>query len=294
MPDTNVPAIIHATALYYMSFANDPKNISFLLSGLKDADAMVRYEALNTLKFYPFLQWKTAASFLIRDSVKAIRIAAADLFLQYADSLNADYHSSFSTAQKELFNFLEKNCSEPSSRMMKADAEVKMKNYKNAEEDYLVAIKMDSLLIQARLNLASMYDDNGESQKAMKQLKIANAIEPENAQVNYFLALLNVELNDNNSALNYFIKAASDSKNTKVFYNYGLFMEKIKRDADAEKIYKKGLLIDANDVDLNYVTALFYYNRKRKTEAVPYFFKLTQVMPDNIEFHQLYNQVKNE
>ena len=131
VPDTNVPTIIHATALYYMSFANDVKNISFLLDGLKNEDAQVRYEALNSLKFYPLQQWKKEASVLLNDKVKAIRIATADLFLQYADSLNTDFRSSFTSSQKELLSFLEKNSSEPSSRMMKADAEVKIKNYHN-------------------------------------------------------------------------------------------------------------------------------------------------------------------
>lgn len=294
VPDTNVPVIIHATALYYMSFANDPKNISFLIDGLKNEDAQVRYEALNSLKFYPIQQWKNDASILLNDKVKAIRIAAADLFLQYADSLNTNYHSSFSLAKKELFDFLEKNSSEPSSRMMKADAESKTKNFNQAERDYHFAIKMDSLLVQVRLNLATMYDNIGQPQNALNQLKIASAIEPSNAQVNYFLALLYVELNENNSALKYFMQAATNSKNTKVFYNYGLLLEQMKQDAEAEKIYKKGLQLDVNDVDLNYVLAIFYYNRNKKALAANCFFKLMQLAPDNVEFQQLYNQVKNE
>lgn len=293
-PDTNVPAIIHATALYYMSFANDPKNISFLTDGLKNEDALIRYEALNSLKFYPFLQWKSDAQFLLKDSVKAIRIAAADLFLQYADSFNSSYHSSFSLAKNELFDFLEKNSSQPSSRMMKADAESKIKNFNEAEKDYLFAIKMDSLLVQVRLNLATMYDNIGQPQNALRQLKIASAIEPANAHINYFLALLHVELNDNNAALKYFMLATINSKNTKVFYNFGLLLEQMKQDTEAEKIYKKGLQIDAYDIDLNYVLAIFYYNRNKKSLSANYFFKLTQLLPDNVEFKQLYNQVKNE
>jgi tetratricopeptide (TPR) repeat protein len=95
-------------------------------------------------------------------------------------------------------------------------------------------------------------------------------------------------MNDNHAALSYFSKAAAISKNTRVFYNYGLLLEQMKRDAEAEKIYKRGLAIDKNDQQLNYIMALFYYKQKRNSDALPYAIKLMQLMPRDPNYQQLY------
>ena len=288
LPDTNVPSIIHATALYYMSFSYDEKNITPLTQALKNSDPLVRYTALRSLRYYPAAQWLNDAKPLLSDPVKGVRIAAADLMIEYTDSLDAASLQSFGAAKNEMDNFLLKQAAFPMGRMMMGDVKSREKNFTDAEHDYQKALQMDSLLIPARVNLSTMYDMTGKTESALKQLLIASKIEPNNEQVNYYLALIYVELNDNNSALKYFAKAASVSKNTRVFYNYGLLLEKMKRNDDAEKIYKKGLSVDPNDRDLNYVMALFYYNRKRNTEALPYAMKLLQQNPQDPNTQQLY------
>jgi tetratricopeptide (TPR) repeat protein len=171
---------------------------------------------------------------------------------------------------------------------MMADAQSRLKNYSAAEQQYLVALKMDSLLLPARMNLSTMYDIIGKKEEALKQLKVASKIEPGNEQVNYYLALLYVEMKDNTTALNYFSKAAVKSKNARVFYNYGLLLEQMKRSRDAEKIYRKGLAIDPNDTDLNYIMALLYYRQKRNDLALPYAIKLMQLMPKDPNYQGLY------
>jgi len=95
-------------------------------------------------------------------------------------------------------------------------------------------------------------------------------------------------MNDYYSALTYFSKAAAVSRNTRVFYNYGLLLEQMKRDNEAEKIYRRGLAIDPDDHDLNYIMALFYYKHKRNGDALPYAIKLMQMMPKDPNYQQLY------
>ena len=99
-------------------------------------------------------------------------------------------------------------------------------------------------------------------------------------------------MNDINAAVNAFSKASLTSRNSRVFYNYGLLLEQLHRDSEAEKVYKKGLSIAASDPDLNYVMALFYYKRKRNEEALPYAIKLIQQMPQNPGYQQLYQALQ--
>ncbi len=291
-PDTNVPAIIRATALYYMALDYNSANLKPLVNGLQDQNSLVRYEALSSLKFYPFRQWKSEALPLLNDQVKGVRVAAANLLLEFSDSIENNYDGSFSSAKKELEDFLALNAAEPSGRVMMADVQSRLKNYPAAEKDYVKALQMDSLLIPARINLSTMYDIIGKKEEALKQLKIASRIEPYNEQVNYYLGLMYAELKDNSSAAAYFEKAAAVSKNTRVFYNYGLLLEQMKRDDEAEKIYRRGLKVDPDDHDLNYIMALFYYKHKRNAEALPYAVKLMQMMPKDPGYQELYQAIK--
>ncbi len=294
MPDTSVPAIIRATAMYYATFVPHPSSVNILLKGLKDENSQVRYEALCSLKNFPVEQWKTEAEKLLNDKVKAVRIAAADLFLPYSDSLSVAGYNFFAVAKKELFDFLVRNSSEPNGRLMLADAQLRAKNYIDAEKNYLIALKMDSLLIQARLNLATFYSLRGDNKKALQQLKISEAISPNDEQVNYFLALLYAEMADLAFSEKYFKKLAATSKQSKVFYNYGLVLEQMKQDKTAEAIYLQGLKFDKDNIDMNYVLALFYYNHDRKTEALKYFGNLNRLLPDNLDFKRMYDQTKTE
>lgn len=288
-PDTNVPVIAHATALHYMGFTYDEGNIAAIVQGMKHDDAQVRYEALRAARFYPADQWMASAEPLLQDPVKAVRIAAADLLLEYQDSVGNNLLGAFNASKNELTSFLLLQAPFPTGRMMMGDVQSRLKNYTEAEHDYLKAIEMDSLLIPARVNLSTMYDIIGQKEKALNQLLAAQLIEPGNEQVLYYLALVYVEMNDMNKAEHAFAKASTVSRNPRVFYNYGLLLEQMKRDEEAEKIYKKGLSINPESRDLNYVMAIFYYRRNRSAEAVPYAMKLLQQSPQDPNYKQLYD-----
>jgi hypothetical protein len=287
-PDTNIPSVAHAAALRYMSFTYDQGNISFIVDGMKHDDPQVRYEALRTARFYPISEWVNEAQALLQDPVKAVRIAAADLFLEYPDSVASSFLGALHAARSEWSGFLLLQAPFPAGRMMMGDAQSRLKNYTEAERDYLKAIEFDSLLLPARINLSTMYDIIGQKEKALQQLLTAYAIEPQNEQVLYYLALIYVEMNEMQKALDAFSKASMVSKNPRLFYNYGLLLEQMKRDGQAEIIYKKGLSIDPENRDLNYVMALYYYRRARSPEAMPYVLKLLQQSPQDPNYRQLY------
>jgi predicted CXXCH cytochrome family protein len=286
-PDTNVPSLIHATALYYMTSFYEEKNIIFLNQALAHRDPMVRYQALRSLRFYPVQQWYSKALPLLADPVKAVRIAAADLLIEQGDSLEASSLPAFNQGKQELNAFLLMQSMFPTGRMMMGDLQSRLRNYAEAEQDYLVALKMDSLLVPARMNLATLYDLIGQPQKALDQLKIAAMLEPANAEVQYYLALAYVAVNEWDAAVKCFGLATATTTNPRVFYNYGLLLQQLKRDGEAEKIYRRGLALDPENRDLNYVLALFYYQRQRSAEALPYALRLMQQSPQDPNVQQL-------
>ncbi|MCS6991162.1 MAG: tetratricopeptide repeat protein [Chitinophagales bacterium] len=292
MPDTNVPPIVHATALYYMQFHYHRENVKYLTSALSHAEPLIRYHALRSLAFYPSDQWYKAALPLLRDSIRAVRIAAADLLLEHADTLPPHLLADYQKARRELEAFIMLQAPFPTGRQMMGDLLARQHRYQEAEAQYLAALRMDSLLIPARLNLVTLYNILQRNKEALHHLKVSYAIDPSNERVNYFLALLYVELMDFAKAEEHFERASRVSANPRVFYNYGLFLEQQQKFSKAEQMYRRGLALAPDNVDLNYVMALFYYKQKRNKEALPYALKLLELMPQNSAYRELVQQLQ--
>ncbi|MCS6918015.1 MAG: tetratricopeptide repeat protein [Chitinophagales bacterium] len=292
LPDTNVPPIIHATALHYMQFHFHRDNINYLIRGLSHSDALIRYQALRTLAFYPSAQWYTQVLPLLNDTVRAVRVAAADLLLEHADSLPVALQATYRLARQELEALILLQTPFPTGRQMLGDFMARQHRYAEAEQHYLAALRMDSLLLPARLSLVTVYNILQRNRDALRQLQISQAIDPSNDRVNYYLALLYVELKDLEQAADYFERAARVSSNPRVFYNYGLLLEQLNRLQQAERMYLKGLSLAPDDMDLNYVLTLFYYKQKRNKEALPYALKLLELMPQNPMYQQLAQQLQ--
>lgn len=291
-PDTNVPPIIHATALHYLQYHYHRDNINYLTAALSHAEPLVRYQALRTLAFYPSAQWYRSALPLLRDSVRAVRIAAADLLLEHADSLPDNLQSAYRRARMELEKFITLQAPFPTGRQMMGDLLARQHRYAEAERHYLAALQMDSLLIPARLSLVTVYNILQRNREALHQLQISHAIDPGNERVNYYLALLYVEMQDLPEAAQHFEQAARVSNNPRVFYNYGLLLEQLNDPRKAERIYRQGLSLAPDDVDLNYVMSLFYYKQKRYKEALPFALKLLELMPQNPMYQQLAKELQ--
>ncbi len=80
LADTAQPAIARATAAYYLGSINGLRSTGALQKALADSQAIVRYYALRALANFPPEAWQQAAAGSLRDPVRAVRIAAADLY----------------------------------------------------------------------------------------------------------------------------------------------------------------------------------------------------------------------
>ncbi len=287
VPDTNVPPIIHATALYYMQFFHHRDNIHYLIKALSHPEPMIRFHALRTLAFYPEKQWLSEASALLADSVRAVRVAAVELLLEHGDTLPEPHRMAFRRARDDFDRFLKLQAPFPTGRLMMGDVQARLSNYTAAEMHYRKALAMDSLLVPARLSLVTMYNILSRNQEALAQLKLCYEMEPSNERVNYFLALLYAELKQYKNAHDHFVQAARVSRNPRLFYNFGLLLEQMNAPGQAEAMYRKGLQLAPDDIDLNYVMTLFYYKQQRKKEALPYALKLLELMPQNENYRQM-------
>ena len=81
-------------------------------------------------------------------------------------------------------------------------------------------------------------------------------------EIDYSLALLLAEKNDYEEAARFMGEAADNMPDAaRVHYNYGILLQYLNRDKQAESEFKKALSIDPENMDFLYALFDFYYKR---------------------------------
>ncbi len=294
LADTSVPAIVKATAADYLRNIPTLTALNALLQALKNPDAQVRYRALRSLPSFPYEQWKDAAAPMFDDKVKAVRIAAADLFLQVpVEQIPVDYRNSFSSAKQELQQYLMYQADFSVGNVMIGDFYYRLNDQMSAEKYYKRALKKDSLMNYVRFNLSSLYNSQGRNEEALKVLMEARASDASNPRVYYNLALLYVEMKDYKKAMENFGKTISlGSDDPRVYYNYGILNQQTGNFGFAEKIFQKGISLSPNDPSLNYALAYLYVQLKQYQKALVPAGVLKKTDPSNPEYQPLFRQLQ--
>ena len=89
---------------------------------LQDKKALVRYHVLRSLENFPPDHWENKASIALTDKVRAVRIAAADLYHRLpTDAIPADSKEAYSKADTENLRFLQYQTDFAVGNVMMAD-----------------------------------------------------------------------------------------------------------------------------------------------------------------------------
>ncbi len=293
LKDTAVPNIIKATAANYLGNIQTQNSLQALINLLSNTDAQTRYSALRSLANFQPQSWLDAVGPLLSDKVRAVRIAAADLYSTIPEQeIPQAYTPVFASARNELQNYLFYQADFSVGNLMIADHYLQQKDYFNAEKFYLRGLKKDSLMNYGRLNLSSAYSAQGKNDLALQELETAVKIDPANDRVYYNLALLNNEQNNKAAAEKYFAKAVQlKSVNPRLYYNYGLFLNEGKRYTEAEIVLQKGLAINPADPQLYYVLTIVYIRSNNKVKAKQSATKLKQLDPNNPAYSQIFTNL---
>ena len=291
--DTAVPNIVKATAAHYLGSIPTQNSAQALIKCLIDNDAQLRYRALRSLSNFPATNWLNAVGPLLADNVRAVRIAAADLFITIpAQQIPGEYATAFSSARSELQNYLSYQADFSVGNVMIADHYLRLQDYYNAEKFYLRGLKKDSMMNYARLNLSTVYNAQGKNDKALQVLETAAKIDPKNDRIWYNMALLYNEMNDRPAAESAFAKAVElKTNNPRVYYNYGLLLNENKKFKEAETVLQKGIVIDPSSAELYYALTFVYLQSNDVTKARQTGIKLKQLDPNNPDYLDLYKNL---
>ncbi len=290
LADTTQPAIARATAAFYLGDVQTIESVSSLVNASSDHMAIVRYNALRALENFPPESWSTKVSEALNDKVRAVRIAAADLYHRLPDGqIPAAAKERFSAANKENASFLQYQADFSVGNVMIADYELQEGDYQDAIKYYRRGLEKDRLMNYARLNLATVYSIIGENENALKTLKEAGQIDPLNDRVHYNLGLLQYEMNDMDAAGKSFQKAVNlKSLNPSVYYNYGLLLQQQTAFKKAEEVYQMGYQLDPQAININYALTLLYIQLKKSAPAKKHGEILKNLAPAHPDFQQLF------
>jgi tetratricopeptide (TPR) repeat protein len=291
--DTANPAIIKATAANYLRNYQSTESLSALIKCLNHQDAQVRYRALRSLNNFSEANWVNNVAPLLNDSVRAVRIAAAELYANLPnEKIPATMYESYTKAKQELENYLTFQTDFSVGNIMFGDYFLKQKNYVDAEKYYQRGLKKDQTMNYARLNLSAVYNAQSRNTESLNILLEAKKIDPKNDRIYYNLGLLYHELNNIKESENSFSKAIElHTLNPRVYYNYGILLQKKSQIAKAESVFLQGLKVDATSPELNYVLAVLYIQNNQRNKAMAPIIFLKQNYPNNPDYQQLFKEV---
>jgi len=291
--DTLQPEIARATAVHYLANIQSLKSAEALLKGLDDKKPLVRYHALRSLENFSPEVWQGVAHKNLTDKVRAVRIAAADLYHRLPpEAIPASAKTSFAAAEAENKKFLQYQTDFAVGNVMLADYHLQGGDHLNAIIHYARGLEKDSLMNYARLNLATAYSTIRKNSEALKTLQEAAIIDPKNDRIFYNLGLLTYEMGDIPTAIENFQKAVQlKSNNIGLYYNFGLLLQQQGKLKEAEQILLRGFSIDPQATNINYALAFLYISQNNPTKSRVHANVLRINDPNNPEYQQLFRRL---
>ncbi|MFT3904286.1 MAG: cytochrome c3 family protein [Niabella sp.] len=288
--DTTTPSIIQATAVHYMASINNDNSLQTLLHELNHKDAQVRYRAVTGLVNFDPNKWRGNVIPLLKDKVRAVRIAAANALVTADDPQHPnDYGADYIKAAAELNDYILYQTDFASGNAMAADYFLKRLDYTKSESFYLRALRKDTAMNYARLNLATLYNIMGRNTDALRTLQEALKTDAKNDRIYFNMALLYNEMgNTEQVEINLKQAISLKSANPRVYYNYGVLLQQRQQHDAAAKMYTQALGLAPTDADINFALCVLYLQQNKPQRAMPYAQTLRKYYPGDSRFMQLY------
>ena len=292
--DKTQPTIARSTAVMYLGETVDPNAFQAITSLLNETDPLLRYTSARSLDVLPPQDKAQLLAPLLIDNVRTVRIAALGSLVGVPRNLMSNLdQANYDNVFKEYWTGIQLRSDFPGGQMEIAHYYEKTGNLSLAEQAYSRAIEIDSYYNPARINLAGLYYNQGRLNEAEKLFKKVIELEPEFGQAYYSLGLLYAEQNKMLEAEVYLKEAAEKMDyNDRVSYNYGLILQRLGKRTEAESAFKNGLKINPNSISNLYALGYLYFEQNRMNEAAPVLQRLVQLDPDNQQYQQLYNAVR--
>jgi Tfp pilus assembly protein PilF len=261
--DAGDPAIARATALVELSAPLGPAALDAMTAGLRDPSPLVRLAALQSLSGAPPDARLRLAAPLLADSLRAIRIEAANLLAGVpADQLSAEQRTALERAAQEYVASQRYNADRAEGRVNLGNFYARRGDAGNALTELKAAIKLNPNFIPAYANLADLYRVLGRDAEGESVLRDGLKIAPKNAILHHVLGLALVRMKRMDAALAELEQATTlDPANARFSYVYAVALYSAGK-SDAAIARLKKVLAEHPD-DRNVLQALASYHQAR-------------------------------
>ena len=285
--DAQIAPIVRATALASLRF-EPVAGVSERIAATRDVDPEVRAAAAESLEGVAPAQRVDALRPLLRDPIKAVRMAAArSLLTMPPDQLGADTRPAFEAALAEYIAAQNVALDMPGSRLNLAVVYQSTGRVDLAEQHYLAALKIDPDFTPARANLAQLYSATSRNADAERVLRQGLERLPELGELQYSLALLLAEEQRLPEAAKALAEAARLlPARARVHYNLGLALQQLGQRKPAETALLQAQRLDPFDPAAPYALAVFYDQGSQPAKALQWAETLQALRPDDPEVRQ--------
>jgi Tfp pilus assembly protein PilF len=269
--DTGNPAIARATALVELGSIG-PAALDAMTAGLRDPSPLVRLAALQSLGGAPPDARLRLAAPLLADSLRAIRIEAANLLAGVpADQLSVEQRSALERAAQEYVASQRYNADRAEGRVNLGNFYARRGDAENAVTELKAAIKLNPNFIPAYANLADLYRVLGRDTEGESVLREGLKIAPKNAILHHSLGLALVRMKRRDAALAELEQATIlDPENARFSYVYAVALHSAGKSDEAIARLKKNLADHPNNRDVLAALVSFYRARGQGAEAKKY------------------------
>ncbi|HVH07420.1 MAG TPA: tetratricopeptide repeat protein [Myxococcota bacterium] len=206
--DSAQPAIVRATALTLLPRAAGPSPEPIVRAALADREPLVRLGAVDAVSALP-PEDRAAAVPLLRDPLRAIRIAAAEALV---DAASPDWGpgalAALGDALEEYRAAQRVNAERPESHVSLGSLAARRGELDDARREYETALRVGPWFVPAYVNLADLERAVGRDAEAEALLRRALAIAPDVAETHYALGLALVRQDRRAEALSELVRAA--------------------------------------------------------------------------------------
>jgi predicted CXXCH cytochrome family protein len=230
-----VPAIVRATALEALARHPSHEAAGAAQRGLADPDPLVRLAALRTLLSLPVEQSWQLAHGLLDDPVHGVRLEAASLLAAMPpDQLAPADRQRLSRAIDDYVAAQRLNADRPENRVNLGSLYAQQGQAAAAEVEYLAARALDPGFVPTYVVLAQLYAGQGRDADAERLLREALTAMPADAELHLALGLNLVRQGQSTEALPEIARASEiDPSNARYAYIHGIALNSTGRTDEA-------------------------------------------------------------
>ncbi len=291
--DGSAAPIWRATAMEALGQVGGREALQSATMLLYSNDAIIRTSTVRALTFLPLNQRYQLLQPLVDDDVTAVRMEVAlSLAGVPLDQIPAEQSKQLQGLFNEYVEIQTRHADMPGVQLQLGIFYVSQGNLASAELAYREAIRLNSQLIPAILNLADLLRQQNREDEARARLLDALKIAPEHGAVLHALGLLETRSGQTDKALQYLGRAAEvESVGTRHRFIYAIALHDLGRPEDA--ITQLASLLRTTPHSEEVLLALANYNTElgRHDKALGFAKTLTDIAPRNQNYQQMYQRL---